>query len=95
MQRHKYQLQVHNSIKETYKHSQVINTQTQNTRKTEGQQVPRRTMHSVQADKLPMQIHAPSNDIGGAFSDGPIVLLISFRWFTLPKNGWEKNCQLT
>ena len=52
-------------------------------------------MHSVQqADKLPMQIHAPSNDIGGAFSDGLIVLLISFRWFTLPKNGWEKIANL-
>ena len=27
-------------------------------------------MHFLQVDKLPMQIHTPSNDMGGAFSDG-------------------------
>lgn len=51
-----------------YIHSEAINTQTHT--ETVRQKLSRITMHFLQVEKLLMQIPTPSNDMGGAFSDG-------------------------
>ena len=67
-QRYKYQPQVHNTTNKMYIHSEAINTQTHT--ETVRQKLSRITKHFLQVEKLLMQIPTPSNDMGGAFSDG-------------------------
>ena len=51
-----------------YIRSEAINTQTHT--ETVRQKLSRITKHFLQVEKLLMQIPTPSNDMGGAFSDG-------------------------